>query len=365
MVDKKKNSEDLTRIEDLSEFLHQDDSEIDSQFDSFDLELPPEIPSEEIAIEETPSEEFSNDFLNEAEEITSLESEEDLKIEPEIHQEIINMAEASPLPPEKFEDVKNYAKNFSYGHVQGGGNPPFSIIVRNIKYKEDANDIINILNELSIITPENEKETLRAMEIGALIIPQISEFTAIILAHKFRRFDLDLEIGLSDEIHPSKSGEANPKGLLKKENLKQNKKERFELKKTNLDIKEIIVTTSPAIPGHTILKYIGVETTFTIIEEEELEKLQYVQKQKRMNKDFYDIEKSTDQIFKDYESSFFLLYEDLTAQLKQKAFKGNANAILSLNFQLSPLHFERAHQHTNAYQITASCTLAFVKKEDA
>lgn len=349
MTNKKDDeNKDLTRIEDLSEFLHQEDSDLDSKFESFhspfsdnnelsstgisldalDDETPPEIPSEtpsetfpenteEVSFEfseETPPEEESpfeaatldenpfeeNTFAETSFEETNVDFEataveetpqeeeaplEEVSFEEIQQEETYSAPEAQPEAQnysntsEKFEDVKTFAQNFSYGKASvGGGNPPYSIIVRHIKYAEEAQDILELLREFGVITPQNEKDMERALELGSLLIPQISEFTAIVLAHKLRRFDLDLEVGLSDEVHPSKSGETNPRGLLKKDNLKQNRKESLKLSEIDTSIKEILVSTSSTLPGFNVESYIGVQTTFAIVEESELERLQYVQK---------------------------------------------------------------------------------------
>lgn len=453
MVKKKYDAEnkDLTRIEDLSEFLHQEDSDLDSVFDNFspdsssetkvldpsspgfsldDLDaddsdslpdlpadLPPDLPSdssdEDLAFEATSLDDISfesaddsttdvelfdlseggfesglndNDNSMFENELSDVEIDSENLFENEAIEEtnsddsasdshygtpVITPTEIYSNTSEKFEDVKAFAQNFSYGKVSlGGGNPPYSIILRHIRFKEDADDILNLLREFGIVTDNNEKDHLRALELGSIIIPQISEYTAIVLAHKFRRFDLDLEVGLSDEVHPSKSGDVNPKGLLKKDNLRQNKTESLKLNEIDHSIKDVIVSTSQALPGYQVESYIGVQTAFTIVEESELEKLQYVQKTQRERSELYDYsttetDLTTDKAFKDYQNSFALLYEDLTNQLKQKAFAQNANALLGLNFQLSQLQFERSHQRINAYQITCSATLAIIAKEDA
>ncbi len=431
-------NKDLTRIEDLSEFLHQEDSDLDSVFNNFSPDssdstglgidslpdLPPELPSdspeEDLAFEATSLDDISfesadesvdssdtfelsdtsfesdlsettdsddsifeselsdveidssNIFENEViEEDNEEDNVEDNEIShPSYEERVSATQEVYTNTSEKFEDVKTFAQNFSYGKVSlGGGNPPYSIILRHIKFKEDADDILDLLREFGIVTEDNEKDHLRALELGSIIIPQISEYTAIVLAHKFRRFDLDLQVGLSDEVHPSKSGDVNPKGLLKKDNLRQNKSESLKLSEIDHTIKEVIVSTSPSIPGYQVESYIGVQTTFAIVEESELEKLQYVQKSQREQSELYDYsttetDLTTDKAFKNYQSSFALLYEDLTNQLKQKAFAQNANALLGLNFQLSQLQFERSHQRINAYQITCSATLAIIVKED-
>ncbi|MEA9358087.1 hypothetical protein SHI21_17775 [Bacteriovorax sp. PP10] len=446
MAKKKKGADnnDMTRIEDLSEFLHQEDSDLDSRFDTFssppkDLtstgvdvnaldessEALPDLPSEdtfqntdeeeisfepssldEVTFESSDSEEVSYDKtsfgenpfgstdesepLEELAEVSFGEVTEESMLEDSLddHQDhsndvldddmdvgYDNRASTASEPiytntSEKFEDVKSFAQNFSYGKVSlGGGNPPYTIIARNIKYQDDAENILDILREFGIINDQNEKDTQKAMEFGALIIPQISEYTAIIIAHKLRRFDLDLQVGLSDEVHPSKSGEGNPRGLLKKDSLKQNRSESLKLTDLNTSIKDIIISTTAAIPGYFVESYIGVQTTFAVVEEAELEKLQYVEKSQREHSELFDFnnnsEISTEKVFQDYHNSFALLYEDLTAQLKQKAFAQHANALLGLTFQLSPLQFERSHARVNAYQITCSATLAIVGRENS
>lgn len=462
MVKKKgDDNQDLTRIEDLSEFLHQEDSDLDSRFDTYspddskdststgvDLnsfdedESPPELPQlsnneheqgqgqdEEVNFEsssldevtyEDPSElqdesfDFANDSsdeapsfdktsfgenpfgsselnsnsLDELEEVSFGEITEEANLEDtlsdhenhsdELHEEEISDTSydelADTVKPqvytnnsEKFEDVKTFAQNFSYGKASaGGGNPPYTIIARNIKYQDDADNILDILSEFGLINDQNRKDTEKTMEFGALIIPQISEYTAIVIAHKLRRFDLDLQVGLSDEVHPSKSGMDNPRGLLKKDNLKQNKSESLKFSELNSSIKDIIISTTSGIPGYFVENYIGVQTTFTIVEEAELEKLQYVARAEREKSELFDFngsEVSTEKIFQDYQNSFNLLYADLTMQLKQKAFTQHANALLGLTFQLSPLQFDRTQSRVNAYQITCSATLAIVGKE--
>jgi hypothetical protein len=424
----KKNSseinKDLTRIEDLSEFLHQSDPGLEERFNSFatDSAAPdptaifeglPDIPEEsegaestsestsesvfgdsdssfEFLEENTEESIFDNDSFgpgtNEALEDDSIlfeDSTPEVEIqaqEDEIEYVATHLTQehtetyVSNTPAhisEKFEDVKTFAKNFSYGQVQGAGNPPYSIIVRHIKFKEDADHILDLLREFALINDHNSADTIKALEFGSLIIPQISEYCAIVLAHKLRRFDLDLEVGLSDEIHPSKEAEGNPRGLLKKESLKQNRSESLKFADIDNSIKDIIISTTTSIPGFVVNHYIGVQTTFSIVEESELEKLQFVQKSEREKTTLFDYDApevstlTSEKAFRDYQNSFLYIYEDLTQQLKQKAFTQKANALLGLSFQLSPLQFERAHNRINAYQITCSATLAVVTKENS
>ena len=299
---------DLTRIEDLSEFLHESNPEIESKLNSFNSEVPnidftstnietgvdisgldempsmPDLP-DETPPDESPSEDlFSNDNFTENSpsdvSFTSENTEEGLpqfpddsesvdfsgsesivefnatefndqsideviqddpqnspeEVQEEVQDELQDFSFSSeqnseqetydqndPLEsitdtnqaddispsystvseissnfqePEKFDEVKTFAHTFSYGQVSVGGNPPFSIIVRNIKYKEDAESILSLLKEFGVVTDKNLNETKLALDIGSLLIPQISEYAAIVLSHKFRRFDCDIEFGI-------------------------------------------------------------------------------------------------------------------------------------------------------------------------
>ncbi|MBP9679906.1 MAG: hypothetical protein KBD76_00760 [Bacteriovorax sp.] len=417
--DDDENRHDLTRIEDLSEFLHEEDPQLESiledlqgqfnhtesapltEIDSLsevngDLEmeeekdLPPLPTGLDEGLEETPEDippSFSDDeatFTNndpfEAGEFNQTDlstempldddqsSSEDESISfddpPSFYQEN-SETESSfidpPLAPEKFDEVKTFAQNFSYGQILGGGNPPFSLLLRNLIYHEDKEDIMTLLNEFGLINEANREDTHKALELGSLLIPQISEYSAIVLAHKLRRFDCDLEIGLSDEIHPSKNGEINPRGLIKKESLHQNKTEHFILGPEEIRLEDIIVSTTPSLVGYIIKKYIGVQTAFSIIDEEELERERYIQEHKRSSDPIPFPEMP---LFEETQaSSFAHLFLDLADQLKNKAVKERANAILGLSYQLTPLPFLKSDGSQKCYQLTCSATLAVVQIE--
>ncbi|MGZ3810021.1 MAG: hypothetical protein ACXVCE_18195, partial [Bacteriovorax sp.] len=265
------------------------------------------------------------------------------------------------------DEVKTFAQNFSYGQIQGGGNPPFSVVIRNLKYEEEKEDIITLLSEFGLVDASTIEETKKALEVGSLLIPQISEYSAIVIAHKLRRYDCDIEMGLSDEVHPSKSGEQNPRGLMKKDSLRQNKVESYQKDAQDASAKDIIVTTTSTLVGHEIKKYIGVQTSFAIIDEEELERLKYVQKSKRANASLVDYmhdessELTSERAFLDYQESFEHLFADLASELKTKAMKEKANALLGLNYQLTSLPMPKTNPSKTCYQLTASATLAIVK----
>ena len=319
--------------------------------------------------EANPTEDFSDNLLEE--DNGDNVEKHSLDYQPEVNFDEVDENEDSTFsnPVEKLDEVNTFAQNFSYGQIQGGGNPPFSLVIRHLKFKEDAEDILIILREFGLVTDQNLAETEKALEIGALLVPQISEYSAIVLAHKFRRFDCDIEVGLSDEVHPSKSGDSNPRGLIKKENLHQNKNESYKKSENYTPAKDILVTTLPSLADYIIEQYVGVQTSFTVIDEEELNRLNHVQTQERSKATIQNYETelpsefSSERAFKDYELAFQFLFQDLADQLKMKAHQEKANALLGLSYQLTSLPFEKNINGKNCFQIICSATLAVVRAE--
>lgn len=271
-------------------------------------------------------------------------------------------------PPENFSDVKDFATRMSYGVVAAGGNPPFSLILKNIKFKEDADDILRILKEHGLATDLNEEDYQKGLDTGSVIISQVSEYAAIILAHKFRRFDLDILVGLSEEIHPSNSYDNVERGLVSKSNLGQNKSETMEIENTLVDLNSIIVATTPNLENYEIHRYIGIVTEHKLISEEELEHLHQDELSGQEATGFREERIPMDLRNKlneglDYSLGLVEIYSQLSEKLKVQAHKLKGNAIVGVNFQLTPLlksssNREKGPEYT--YKITCSGNVVFV-----
>ncbi|CBW26348.1 conserved hypothetical protein [Halobacteriovorax marinus SJ] len=240
---------------------------------------------------------------------------------------------------EKFEDVKSFAKNITYGKIAQGGNPPFSVILRNVKYEEDAEDILIILREHELVGPDTEVAMQQSLEGGSLLISQISEYAAIYLTHKFRRFDLDIQMGLSDELHPSKSYEADSVGLVSKSRVNQNKNETMRIDKSSVDIESIIISTTPTLENYKIIEYLGIVSDFTIVDEDELTSDQnltdFHERQAKGHVDQDQDEELQEEI--ELKVSQSAIYNDLSEKLRPQCMKKNANAIVGINYQITPL----------------------------
>jgi len=433
----KKSNEDLTRIEDLdlSEFQHDLDQDEDftSDFEEtpppFDadagtdpgIELPSdfntesefssEIESETFETDNFATEDFSSSFEDSndfetshefseeiSEEIPELETEKEFEEEPkeevteEIAEEIITK---TPLPtPEApvatespqatitaIKEIQQFSEALTYTNAGQEGNPPFSIIIEDIKYLEDVNDMIIILKEYGILKPEDENTTRESMKRSRYLIPRISEFVAITLCHKLRRFDVNIIMGLTEQINPAKSYESHDRGLITKDNLKQNRNDSITLTPHSLKPEDILATTTAQLDGFNIAKYIDVATASTIVDMHEhiysnsLENhlideaqtqnpettTQIISGQNKAaatSNPFSDILSEESQNYiNEHKVKLEDIYQNLIEKLKISAVKIGANAIVGINFQVIPLSFDEQSK----YQVLCNGSLVWVK----
>lgn len=374
--DKKK---DLTRIEDLGEFFHEEsgtdftdftleenpssDNPEETDFSGLDFGTTEEFPasSEEIASieednapfslseDESPEETKVDDLplITEDEPIANL-VEETLfgNNEPEKTRSL--SFEAPPLDeptpvytpgpvykqPETFEEVKRFAEESSFTGMGVEGNPSFSVLVRNVKFVEDVNDIIVLLKELQLLS-DSEEETRKRLSRGHLLVPRISEFAAVLLTHKLRRFDIDIQMGLSDEIHPPKHHEAPEAGLTSKHSLHQNQSHNFHFDHPKLEVSQVIVSATPTLQGYQVIRYLGVASEHRTVPAEMVE------------------DETNDEVPR--------YYQELAQKLRAHAVKAHSNAIVGLNYQLTPIPAEYGGSG-HKYRLSCTGNLVWVNK---
>jgi uncharacterized protein YbjQ (UPF0145 family) len=236
--------------------------------------------------------------------------------------------------PENFEDLKKFAESTSISGMGAEGNPSFSVLLKNIRYIEDVNDILSLMKELTLLSDPEEQIRQRLMR-GHLLVPRISEYAAIFLAHKLRRFDIDIQVGLSDEIHPPKHQETPETGLVSKYSLYQNQTHHFHFDDPKLEISHIIVASSPNLEGYQVLKYLGVASEHKILDGRIVE-----------DEDSQEIPRH---------------YSELAQKLKAHALKSNANAVIGLNYQLTPLPSDYGTTGSK-YRLSCTGNLVWVNK---
>jgi uncharacterized protein YbjQ (UPF0145 family) len=237
-------------------------------------------------------------------------------------------------PPETFEEVKKFAENSMFSGSLAEGNPSFSLLIKNVRFLEDVNDILILLREYSLLNDSEESTKARLMR-GNLLIPRISEFTAIYLAHRLRRFDIDIQMGLSDEIHPPRHQELPEVGIVSKASLYQNQNHYFHFDDPKLELSQIIVSASPSIEGYQVVRYVGVASEHKLISGSVVE------------------DETSDEIPQHY--------QELAQKLKVHALRANTNAVVGLNYQLTPLPTE-VGLHSNKYRLTCTGNLVWVNK---
>ncbi len=252
---KNDKKDDLTRIEDLSIFNHDDD---DDSSDLFKTSLLDEDESSDPEIQLTPpinnetevddtdndevdfsdhddefqddqeSTEFTQEFQQEPfEDLQDQELKDQAHDMPFIQQEI-DIEESQPVkisPVEIKKELTEFHDHLSYGILAEGSGPPFAIAIKNIKPYQEKN-IIKHLEKLGVIQDNNRNDYLDSINTGSVLISQLSEYCAIYLYHQLRTYDLEMELGLVNEIQTPKSYSVDDnKGSPGKGFLNQNKKE--------------------------------------------------------------------------------------------------------------------------------------------
>ena len=268
--------------------------------------------------------------------IATPEPEPFFEDEPEVAPEPTYAKPSEPFykAPENFDDLKKFVENTSLTGMSAEGNPSFSVLLKNIRYTEDVNDILSLMKELNLLSDPEEQIRQRLMR-GHLLVPRISEYAAIFLAHKLRRFDIDIQVGLSDEIHPPKHQEAPETGLVSKYTLYQNQTHHFHFDDPKLEMSQIIIAATPNLEGYQVIRYLGVASEHKMLE---------------------------GHIVEDENSAEIpRYYSELAQKLKAHALKANANAVIGLNYQLTPLPSEYGMSGSK-YRLSCTGNLVWVNK---
>ncbi|MCB9060903.1 MAG: hypothetical protein H6622_05240 [Halobacteriovoraceae bacterium] len=454
MSDSKKKR-DLTRLEDISDFIHTNDPEIDAQLDSYhSSEDLPQMPEDDDFIEDEPSalhEEFgqaseivevsefsSNDEEYEHEDNigeapwdpdenidstseVNLEDEsfesEDLSVLqsiggqtdsfeiqsgqeemftsmaedplPETHisetdnyesfensQVVEEINEPVVVPKENFKDLAEFGKTISPTQSAAPGNPPYTLLIKNISYEEEGQEILRILSEFGVLDQDNRSTFEKSIETGNVIVSQLGEYLAVQICHKLRNNTFDIEMGLSEKIHPSDLYSGEERGLVHRGNIRQNKELHFYKRPKEFVIEDVQLTTTPNLENKNIVEYLGVITEHELVHEHEL----YQDKNLSENEfEITNITREIKELLSDdeiaestlagrYQGTLAEIYEGLTYKLRQKAYELGATAVVNINFQLTPLSALQAIQSIDSkesrYKITCTGNAVLAKNPE-
>jgi uncharacterized protein YbjQ (UPF0145 family) len=313
------------QLEDPEDFGELPELPADSSDDiEEDFEDPEEV---SVDFEEEPSQELTD--IKESHELGEIIDSIDLKeieVAPlDIEQQVPEIATTPASERESFSEVRDFANSMSYGTVKVGGNPAFSLLLRDIVSDDCHDSIVAILNEHGLLGSE-ENLIRTSLEIGHLLIPQISEFSAVYLAGKLRKYARDVQIGLAQEIHDSKSYDNDSKGLVTKRSIFQNKDLSFKRSESEFNPEEVLSSTQSKISGHEISQHLGIVSSSGVYElgdltEQTLE---------------YESQPSEGEIAVGSNEIYSLLLKTL----KINAFQLGANAVVSVNYTMTPIQEE-------------------------
>lgn len=354
------------------ELTDEDDFSNDNDFDSPSIEAPeidlPEIPEAEVSeVTISAQEEIGPEEL----ELTEAEPEGKIELPVEIES-----------AQDDLSDLTKVQENLFHGSQAEEGNPPFSIKIENIKYIEDAEAIASILVELQIVQADEKEQLIQSLQTGRYLVSRVSEYVGILLCHKIRRFHLDYEMGLTHEINPPKSYDSDDSGLVSKKTVYRNKKHFLQFS-SELKITDIIATTLSSVPRYEVLKYGGMITAVKLVNEDNLKINESFENELNQKVPEHELTGLTlDRIksanlqaveslvpdissfqvnYYQYKKDIEFTYNELIEELKTKALEHELNAVVGIQFQITPVHKNSFHDMT--YQITATGNLAWIQPE--
>jgi uncharacterized protein YbjQ (UPF0145 family) len=307
--------------------------------------------------------EINNKNLVDFEDNPTLNEEPTLKtsLNTETNQNLEKITSTNPL-----QEIKTFANNISYGDSTSEGNPPYSVIVKSVKYEEDAAAIIDHLIEYGLAKEQDKPNLEKSLRLGSLLIPRISEFAAIFIAHKLRAYDVEIALGLSDDIQPPKSYKSEDKGLVSKRNIFQNRVESHIFKKSSIQINDVILTTSTQLEGYQIRKYLGMATESVVID-----LALFNQQGERADASPSELTEQIDRVIKENtvinhpeeninSANLAIVYQQLALKLRPTALKLNANAIIGINYNLLPIPDEST-THGKSYHLVCTGNVVWVE----
>jgi uncharacterized protein YbjQ (UPF0145 family) len=242
---------------------------------------------------------------------------------------------ASPAPyqykeRENFQEIRNFGNNLSYGIISTQANPPFSILIENITSRRDGEYFISVLKEHGLVNDSNEQDFLTSLEYGRLLISQISEYSAIYLAHKFRAYPVSLKMGLADDIHSSINYDDEGQGKVSFQNINQNIYQEKNLEQGPES--HIVLSTSLSLESYFVEEYLDILTVEKIISEDE-----FLNEQENIVQSEY--------------------YQPMMDRLKNKARNIGANGVVGIDFQHSYL------ENRASYKILCTGNAVFLKQK--
>lgn len=371
MSDSDKSKKDITRIENLSDFNHGEEDEfisfeetalkenedfsydsekenLDESFNSLDEEIKfldqDENELEENFFDDQLSKENNIDEqLQKSNESPSEGNDLDISNLDKVPDNDSNNNEIIDLKSDLDSDLEQLDNAYIPEHIEIENTPSFSLLIENIATQYEKDEIKRMLREIDFITDENSEALERSIENGKVIIPYISEYIGIFLAHKLRIHNFDLKLDLSESF--GTQIDELQKGPLNVITLKQNKISSYDSEAKIFGVNDIIITTTSSFETHKIEKYHG-----PVIAERNIDLADYP-------KNVIELPISESETKEFSLPGLKEIYLELTEELKQQACFKKSNGLIDLKFETLFL------KEDNLYKIMATATIVYITEK--
>ena len=363
---------DLTRIEDLQEFVHKKDETKEVTVES------EQEPSQEISPDDffaTPPDLAQKFAPEESAPKLSLPDPLDLPSPAATEDPLAGASipeapewnldhQAPPLPPDEppapppsqepdsapkpsppthqpelqktIDEIQQLSSPLTHSQLALGQGPPFAVAIRNISDEDTKSELRRILGEVGLETEHFEQ----GLAFGQILVGQINEYCAIILAHKLRKLDVEIELGLAAAIHPPQNyTDEAQRGIPRQPGREPARNKAQELDKW--DHQKLFISTTSHAP-YAIKEHLGPIQALRKVSSQQLATLP----------DLGDIDFADAPDYQDH----LVHYQQLLQELKNEAHKCAAHGLIQLSFQLTPLHSSDSDKITH-YQLLATGNL--------
>ena len=400
-----KKSDDLTRIEDLHEYLHENDEDIEHLFTANNPaletdELPP-IPTDSETeeeeqldavyqmptfLEEEPEslhvdenqpnifpefDPFENqDELSQNEHLRQdLATIESLDLTPnDLSNEHFNTTEPHSLETLSNEsnehttvdeshhlnEIKNFNQNLASFKTQQHTYPAYSVIGSGDLTDSDmVDDLIQTIKYTYPLNPDEEKLLLTGIKSGSFLLPHMSEYQAIYLYHKIKRFPLRLKIGpshlLLKQSEQNKAQNFIPKSLKNNHEIIFKNQDHINSSAHHL-LQHFSRTNRDSIPGTKIKNYLGLVHEEILLSEKDLQRIYFNQ-----NKEIPEGNKINERTLAHYDLSS--IHESLLQKCQEKAVKNMANSLLNVSYQYQEVQISNQRY----WQLSCHANMALIE----
>ena len=265
----------------------------------------------------------------------SREEQSEQDIESESEQETEHVQETPEThdhhPQNPLDGLNKMANQTTFGELSIAQGPPFSVVASQIRDENTKEKLRAILCDFGLDPQQFEK----GLSMGKILIPQLSEYCAILLVHQLRNLNLDIEeFGLSAQVHPLKDehNEASEtsKGIPPARDSGESRAESRDFQQWQGD--KIFISHSPHT-SYTIKEYLGPVRAARKVFSDELAGLPRLE----------DLNPGPGGEY----GGHLAHYEGLIKELQEQATRKGAHGLVDLNFQLNPLASD-AHQEGGA-----------------